>query len=312
MEPARLARLWTRRLPGAATLAIDRAALELAAESPALEPATEPDPASPEPRLGTLERGLRRRGGLVRTELRSLRAALGRADVAAAATHLATARATAAPLADPVVEAWIELFAAEIAYTQGATDLAARLSCAAEAAARRADDAPTFLAVWWVRAVRALRRGDGGDGAAIAGWMDAWLATVAPRHRCRLRCFEAAFALDDDRPADAIAAASEIVSLAPGSTEAALCGTVITQAFLALDRATDAARVATACLDRCAGAPAGVRAQLYLDAAIALAATGLDDAAARCAEVAHRLDPRVGTDATAIELAGLGIEVLLL
>jgi hypothetical protein len=66
---------------------------------------------------------------------------------------------------------------------------------------------PTIPAAWldaalaeqW-KTVRALRRGDGGDGEVVARWMDGWLDELAPRQRHRLRCFTAAFALDDERP----------------------------------------------------------------------------------------------------------------
>lgn len=319
MEPARLARTWTRRLPGAAILALDRLSRDLAVGTVAVEPTaaapevapSAPVAAMPASAMSALEAGLTRRSQRAGAALRGVRDGLGEGDVAAAATALARARVEASPLAG-ALDAWLDLFAAELAFAGGDLGLAAQLSCAAEASAHRAGDAAAFVAVWWIRGMRALRRGEGGDGELIARWMDGWLDELAPRQRHRLRCFTAAFVLDDERPEAAIAIAAETIGTIPGTIEAALCGSIIAQAFLALGRTTDAARVATSSIERSPEVPPRVRARQYYDAALALEAAGLDDEAARCAELALRLDPRVAADASAAELTGHGLEVLLL
>lgn len=301
----RLVRSWQSRLPGAAMLALERACsdLPIAPIAPAPSPASDAE--------GALERGLRRRGERARAALRDVRGALadGRLDVARHA--LDAARDVATPLG-PAVRAWIALFDSELACAGGDVAIAALHSCAAEESARAAGDATAFLAIWWARAVRALRRGDGGRGELMARWMDAWLGQVSPRARARLHCFAAAFALDDDRADDAIDIAAAIVGSAPGTVEAALCGSIVTQAFITLDRVNDAARVATSSIERCPDLPPRIAARLYLDAAAALDAAGATELAARCAALADRLDANVATATSATAGAGASLEARLL
>ncbi|MBZ0238773.1 MAG: hypothetical protein K8M05_41065 [Deltaproteobacteria bacterium] len=103
-----------------------------------------------------------------------------------------------------------------------------------------------------------------------------------------------------------------MVGAVPGTAEAALAGSIVTRAFLALDRPTDAARIATSSIERCPGLPARIAALLYLDAATALDAAGAADHAVRCSELAHRLDPDVFRAATPSDLARAGIELRIL
>jgi hypothetical protein len=310
VDPARLARTWHRRLPGAAMLALERAATDLpalGAHDPGAAGADDGgEPADP------LERGLRRRGEAARAALREVKRALGEADAGGAARGLTTARAIAAPLGDQRLLAWIALFESELALATGDVVDAVERSCLAEDVALRAQDAPTYLAVWWIRAVRALRRGDGGVGELMTQWMERWLAQVSPRARLRLQCFAAAFALDDERPGRAIDVAASVVSDGPGTAEAALAGSLVTQAFLALNRPTDAARVATSSIDRCAGLPPRIAGRLYLDAATALDAAGATEHAARASQLAFQLDPDVASAATAADFARTGIEIRVL
>ncbi|HUQ03662.1 MAG TPA: hypothetical protein VM261_14290 [Kofleriaceae bacterium] len=315
MDPARLARSWQGRLPGAAMLALERAARGLpgpaqvaAAQVAAAQVADTIADSSSDP----LIRGLGRRRARARAVIHDVRAALAAADLAAAANGLAAARDIAAPLADPWVEAWIELFESELAASHGELGAAARHSSSAEKSARRAGDAATFLSVYWCRAVRALRRGNGGDGELVARWMDTWLAAVSPHANLRLRCFAAAFALDDERPSRAIDVAAAVVGAAPGTLEAALCGSIVSQAFLALDRVSDAARIATSSIVRGPELPPLVAARLYHDAAIALDQAGAVAEAQRCAELAVRLDPQVAAPPSAADFAVVGLEAHLL
>ncbi len=300
-------------MPGLAVLALDRAAPDLAS-LPRDDDAADDDevaPAAAEP-AAALARGLARRRDRAAGALRRTRDALLGGDLAAAAEHLVAARALTAPTLDATLDAWCELVAAELAVARGEPALAAHRWCLAEAAARAGGDPATFLAIWWVHALRALRRGLGGDGALVASWMERWLGEVAPRSRELLRCYAAAFALDDERPGAAIALGAPLVAAAPGSLTAALASGVISQAFLSRRRAGDAARVAVSALDRCPETAPRVRARLLHDAATALAAAGVEAEATRCLEAARALDPRVDADATPAELAGFGVELLLL
>lgn len=304
-------------------LALERAAVDLPPSEPA-EPATTSEPASTDAatvaahrddedrRRRTLERGIERRRERTRVALRDVKRALADGDLVAAGGALAAARDLAAPLADPGLLAWVTLFESELAAAAGDVAAAARRSCAAEQLARRAQDPSTYLAVWWLRAARALRRGDGGAGELMARWMDPWLADASPRARARLRCFAAAFALDDDRADRAIELAAAVVGSAPGTAEAALAGAIVAQAFLALDRPTDAARIATSSIERCPGVPARIAARLYLDAAAALDAAGAAELAARADALAHRLDPDITRAISPADLARAGLELRVL
>ncbi|MBE7451169.1 MAG: hypothetical protein HS111_20415 [Kofleriaceae bacterium] len=301
-------------MPGLAVLALDRAAPDLASL-----------PATTTPPTTTRHRARRRRGPPPPSPAASPVAGTApparsphdatpcsAGTLAAAAEHLVAARALTAPTLDATLDAWCELVAAELAVARGEPALAAHRWCLAEAAARAGGDPATFLAIWWVHALRALRRGLGGDGALVASWMERWLGEVAPRSRELLRCYAAAFALDDERPGAAIALGAPLVAAAPGSLTAALASGVISQAFLSRRRAGDAARVAVSALDRCPETAPRVRARLLHDAATALAAAGVEAEATRCLEAARALDPRVDADATPAELAGFGVELLLL
>jgi hypothetical protein len=330
VDPGRLARSWHPRLPGAAVLALERASRGIgdgttpataeAATEPATEPKTEPktEPAvevEVEAAAGAgraLERGLRARRDRARAALRDVKRLLASAEIATARDAMAAARDLAAPLADPTLRAWIAIFESEMA--AAARDLwsAAAFSCAAEDLAQRASDEATYLAVWWLRAVRALRRGDGGVGELTSRWMRTWLVRVAPRALTRLDCVAAAFALDDHRADAAIEIAAAVVAAVPGTHEAGLAGSIVAQAFLVLDRPTDAARIATSSIERCPGLPPALAARLYHDAATALEATGVTDVAARSSALARALDPEVDRATTPADFAAAGIELRLL
>lgn len=291
-------------------LALDRASrglAETASEAPAdTEPDTEPDTTT------MLARGLARRGARARAALRDVKRALAEVDAPRAGESLAAAREIAAPLGDRVLRAWIEIFESELAFVAGDARDTIERSCAAEDLARASGDEATYLAVWWLRAVRALRRGDGGAGELMTRWMDGWLGRVSPRARMRLHVAAAAFALDDERADHAIDVAAAVVGSAPGTVEAALAGSVIAQALLGADRPTDAARIATSSIDRCPGLPPALAARLYLDAATALEATGATEHAVRCHTAALRLDPDVARPTTSADLTAVGFEARLL
>jgi len=292
-------------------LALERACRDLpsSATETATDSATEP---GPEIATDPLARGLFRRDARARAALRDVRAALASGDLVAAWSRLAAARDIASPLGDPRLDAWLELFESELAFAAGDVSTAARRSSTAEQAARRAGEPATFLSIYWIRAVRALRRGNGGDGELVSGWMESWLTSVAPRAGLRLRCFGAAFALDDDRPERAIDRAADVVAAVPGTSEAALCGAIVSQAFLALDRVTDAARIATSSIVRCPALPPSIAARLYLDASIALELAGAAAEAARCSDLALRLDPDVAAPPTPADMTSIGLEARLL
>jgi hypothetical protein len=247
----------------------------------------------------------------VRGALIAARTALHGRDRITAARRVVQARELAAALADPTLDAWIDLFASVVALADGAPELGATLSGRAEDNARRVEDPAAYLAVWWTRAVRALRRGNGSDGVVMARWMGPWLTQVSPLLAGWLRCFEGAYHLDDGRRDAAIAACAPILSEAPATSAGWAAGRLVTSAFLALGRADDAARIAVATLDHAATAPPAVRAQCYAATALAFEAAQLDDAAARCADVARALDPSARADPSAAELDGAAVELLL-
>ena len=311
MMPARLSRAWAWHLPGAGILAVERMATA-AATAPAAEDGAATPGEPVDPALAALVTGVRQRRDAVRSALIAARAALQRGDRPTAARHVVQARELAAALADPTLDAWTDLFASVVALADGAAELGAMLSCRAEDNARRAADPATYLAVWWTRAARALRRGNGGDGVVMARWMRPWLTQVSPLLAGWLGCFEGAYHLDDGRRDAAIAACAPILADAPTTSAGWAAGRLVTCAFLALGRADDAARVAVATLDHAAAAPAAVRAQCYAACALAFEAAQLDDAAARSADVARALDPSARADPSAAELDGAAVELLLL
>lgn len=318
MVPDRLAYAWSWRLPGPAMLNAERFAAALGIpEEEELVADPEPDPdaddaGDADPALTELLRGVRRRGGAVRTVLLSAREALLTGERAQAAGDVVAARRLAAPLADPSLEAWVDLVASMVALADGAIELAASLSIRAERGALRAGDEGTFLAVWWSRASHALRRGHAADGLVMSRWMRGWLERAAPSLADWSRCFEGADLLDERRPRETITCCAPLLASAPATPAGWAAGSLVTSAFLALDRADDAARIAVATLDHAADAPAAVRALCYLAAGRAFAAAERSDAATRCHEVAAALDPTAAADPTALEIEGAGLELRLL
>lgn len=321
IEPGRLVRAWTWHLPGAAMLTVDRFAAAVGtagriAEGGDGEARARADGAEGrgEERadLVALVDGVRQRGREVRRRLDGARDALIGGDRVAAAREVVAAREIGEALVDPVIEAWTDMFASMIAVADGAAELGAVLSVRAEGGAARAGDAASFLAVWWTRAVRALRRGHAADGIAIARWMRSWLESVAPALAGWLRCFEAAHHLDDNRPEVAIATCAPLLAEAPTTAAGWAAGRLLTRGFLALGRAEDAARIAVATLDHASNGPDAVRALCYAGAASAFESAELGDAARRCAVIAAALDARVEADPSRAEVDGAGVELILL
>jgi hypothetical protein len=310
MVPDRLAFAWSWRLPGPAMLNTERFAAALGL--PEEHEVAEAEPAGDDAALVELLRGVRRRGGAVRAVLRSARESLLTGDRARAADDVVAARRLAAPLADPSLEAWVDLVASMVALADGALALAANLSIRAERGALRAGDEGTFLAVWWSRASHALRRGHAADGLVMLRWMQGWLERAAPSLADWSRCFEGADLLDEGKPREAITCCAPLLSGAAETAAGWAAGSVVSSAFLAIDRPDDAARIAVATLDHAAAAPAAVRALCYVAASRAFAAADLEDAAGRCAAVAASRDPGASTDPSALEVDGAGVELRLL
>lgn len=324
IEPGRLVRAWTWHLPGAAMLTVDRFAAACGTSgriaAGGVEGRTDgggegrggEDRAGEGAELVVLTEGVRQRGREVRRRLEVARGALVAGDRVGAAKEIVAAREIGAALVDPVIDAWTDMFASMIAVADGATELGAVISVRAEGGAVRGADAASFLAVWWTRAVRALRRGHAADGIAIARWMRSWIEGAAPALAGWLRCFEAAHHLDDNETELAIATCAPVLAEAPATAAGWAAGRLVTRAFLTLARAEDAARIAVATLDHASGAPDAVRAQCYAGAAAAFEAAELGDAARRCAEIALGLDPRVEADPSRAEVDGAGVELILL
>lgn len=197
----------------------------------------------------------------------------------------------AATPSPPRVIGWLRLLLSEVADATGAAEASARWTVLAERAFDAARDPSGARAVRLARALRALLRGDGDAGEALAADLAPALEADEPLAACWLRLAWAQRALDAGRPRDALAIVTRALELAPRERgEHVVAAALAARALLALDRAGDAARVAVAALDHgSADAAPEARALGYRELGAALAAAGQDRLAHLCLDVAASL-----------------------
>lgn len=196
----------------------------------------------------------------------------------------------AAGAAPPRVVGWLRLLLSELADVTGAAEASARWTVLAERAFEAARDPAGARAVQLARALRALLRGDGEAGEALAAALAPALEADEPLAACWVRLAWAQRALDAGRPRDALAVVTRALELAPRDRgEHVLAAALAARALLAVDRPGDAARVAAAALDPAGDAAPEARALGYRELGAALAAAGQERLAHLCLDVAASL-----------------------
>lgn len=200
----------------------------------------------------------------------------------------------------------VRLLESLIDHERGDDERATVGSVAAERAFQAARDRDGFLAVWSARTLRALGHGDRDAGLTMLRWMLPWLDEVGPTTlRLWLRIYAGDRLTRDHLPEDGLGWLVEALELAPAGSGAHLAAAAIAmQAFEALGRPVDAARIGVVAVDAPHLAPPTVRAWLYRLLAVALRRCDQPTLAMACEDAGAELV--AGAAPTPPMLAGAG------